>query len=74
MEKKKNRAAETSSLNESLIPLDYQQLEERLEVSPLVPNGHDTGDLELENCCTCKINPPTPRVNSFLVDEEWPVR
>jgi len=75
MEKKKGLPSRPNKLEESLICLDFHQLEERLEVSTLVPgSGHDTGDMELENCCTCKIGLPAPKVESHLVADEWPFR
>ncbi len=60
MEKKNIKPAPTNNLDSTLAPLDIQQLEERLEVSSLVPGGHgqesNSAFIEIENCCNDKCS------------------
>jgi hypothetical protein len=73
MEKRNDLRIDSGNLEQSLVSLNFQQLEERLEVSPLLPgDGTETGDMELENCCTCKITPDPYKYERTLVAEEWP--
>ena len=52
--------SQSNELNISLTPLNIHQLEERLEVSSLVPGAHgpetNSAFIEFENCCNEKCN------------------
>ena len=62
MENKNIKPTLANDLDDSLAPLEIQQLEERLEVSSLVPGGHgqesSTGIIDIggDNCCNNKCN------------------
>lgn len=49
------------SVEETLARLSVEELEERLEVSPLLAGG-DVQDVSRTegHCCTCKVNPDPP--------------
>ena len=60
MESKKTMIHSSNDLEKTLVPLEFHQLEERLEVSSLVPGGHgqesSSAIVEIENCCNDKCN------------------
>ncbi len=60
MERKKIQPASTDELDTTLAPLNIRQLEERLEVSSLVPGAHgqesNSAFIEIENCCNDKCS------------------
>ncbi len=78
MEKKILTPTELAQLEQSLECLNIRQLEERLEVSTLMPGGggqefnQDIFDINWENCCNggkCSGNTvPTPTVD-FIDDD-----
>ncbi len=74
MEKKNLKPAPENELDNTLAPLDIQQLEERLEVSSLVPGGHgqehNTGLIEIENCCNDKCSGNDIELDNPAVDND----
>ena len=60
MERKNCQPASADELDTTLAPLNIRQLEERLEVSSLVPGAHgqesNSAFIEIENCCNDKCS------------------
>ncbi len=62
MENKKHEATAAKKPESNLKALDIHQLEERLEVSSLVPGAQGQGantafiDIDVDNCCNEKCN------------------
>ncbi len=60
MERKKTQPTSANELDTTLAPLNIRQLEERLEVSSLVPGAHgqesNSAFIEIENCCNDKCS------------------
>jgi hypothetical protein len=66
MEQNKNPHTDQTELETSLARLGIKELEERMEISPLLTDTGAGGieDNAMENCCTCKIpNPLDPNGN-----------
>jgi len=67
MENKNINHFSTHEMDTALIPLNIHQLEERLEVSSLVPGGHgqesNSAFVEISNCCNDKCNDTMPEMD-----------
>ncbi len=70
MGNKKMDHISNNELDTTLMPLDIHQLEERLEVSSLVPGGNgqesNSAWLEIENCCNEKCSDNHPDIDDPL--------